>query len=91
MNADIVVGSAFPDLELPDGEGTIHRLSAGTLLRGSRPRRSRLHGAEVMVQPIQCLTNDLIPRGKGQPVRAIQDNMALVALRRSQEAVHWNL
>jgi len=34
MNADIVVGSAFPDLELPDGEGTIHRLSA---IQGSDP------------------------------------------------------
>jgi peroxiredoxin len=28
MNADIVVGANFPDIELPDGEGKIHRLSA---------------------------------------------------------------
>jgi peroxiredoxin len=27
MNADIVVGAMFPDIELPDGEGRIHRLS----------------------------------------------------------------
>jgi peroxiredoxin len=28
MNPDLVVGAVFPDIELPDGEGVKHRLSA---------------------------------------------------------------
>ena len=27
MNPNLVVGASFPDIELPDGEGTIQRLS----------------------------------------------------------------
>jgi peroxiredoxin len=34
MNSAIVVGAAFPDIELPDGEGTLHRLSA---IQGNDP------------------------------------------------------
>jgi hypothetical protein len=34
MNAAIRLGARFPDIELPDGEGTIHRLSR---IQGSDP------------------------------------------------------
>ncbi len=34
MNSAIVVGAAFPDIELPDGEGTLHRLS---VIQGNDP------------------------------------------------------
>jgi len=34
MNPDIVVGAVFPDIELPDGEGAKHRLSA---IQGNDP------------------------------------------------------
>ena len=27
MRADLVVGAAFPDIELPDSDGTVQRLS----------------------------------------------------------------
>src|SRR5215831_16569438 len=49
------------------------------------------HWPEVPIQPVQRLADDVVASAYQHSVRALQDDVPLVLLRRSEQAKHGNL